>query len=502
MRKTFNQFLMLKENETSTPSKDWRKSFIALEKGFIPPSKMRPIIEAFLKSSEIELSKDTSKSPTMPKKSLFLVGGPVRDFLKGKSIKDYDLATNATPEQIAHILSNAGFSMSEDRSGKQGKGLDLTFTPQPSKSSDRKTWFIKGRDASKEGKPFVISAVVDGEEFEIATFRRDAKVTDGAAEVDFVDNPHEDANRRDLTMNSLYIELSKADGENNKLYDPTGKGWHDVKQNVVRTVGKAEDRFGEDKLRIMRAIRFHARFGSTQQMDPDIEKAIPKFAHMEGVALERIRDEFLKGLLHPDVSAKTYIAIYQRTGLLNKVFPDINFDPPNGIPMEITDKKDKPLALAWLLQHNPVEKVAAALAPSRLHGSEEKQTGWTTQERRAVIYLLKLKEFSPNDLPSFLKERNGTNLTNDQIREWVGMFNRQGTNQNRRPWWAKQVNAFAGYQKSASWDQAVASGKDICPNCKGRGCMTCRNTGKIPESHRGNVVANMEIENFLKKLQG
>lgn len=504
MRKTFSEFRVIKENEAnpSSPSKDWRKSFIALEKGFIPPSKMRPIIEAFLKSSEIELSKDTSKSPTMPKKSLFLVGGPVRDFLKGKSIKDYDLATNATPEQIAHILSNAGFAMSEDRSGKQGAGLALTFPAQQSRSSDRKTWFIKGRDASKESKPFVISAVVDGEEFEIATFRRDAKVTDGAAEVDFVDNPHEDAGRRDLTINSLYIELSKPDGENNKLYDPTGKGWHDVKNNVVRTVGKAEDRFGEDKLRIMRAIRFHSRFGSGRQMDPDIEKAIPRFKHMEGVALERIRDEFLKGLLHPDVDSKIYISIYQRTGLLQKVFPDINFDPPNSMPLDISDKKDKPLALAWLLQHNPVEKVAAALAPSRAYGTEEKQTGWTTQERRAVIYLLKLKEFSPNDLPNFLKERQGTNLTNQQIRDWVEMFNMSGTNRNRRPWWAKQVNTFADYQKSANWDQAVSSGRDICPNCKGRGCTTCKMAGKIPDSQRGHVVGNMEIENFLKKLQG
>ena len=311
---SFKQFLVLKE-EGESPSgasgvagKDWKKEFIQMEKGFIPPSKMRPVVEAFLNSGNIKLMDDTSGKPvTMQKKSLFLVGGPVRDFIAGKAIKDFDLATNATPEQQALILSSAGFTMSPDRSGKNdenAKPLRLTFKPKAAKPNDRKTWFVKGRDES--GKVFVISAVVDGEEFEIATFRRDAKVTDGAALVDFVDNPHEDASRRDLTINAMYIELTKADGENNRLYDPTGKGWHDIKNNVVRTVGKARDRFNEDKLRVMRAIRFHCRFGKGARMDPDIENALQDFVDLRGVALERVRDEFLKGLLHPDVDVERY----------------------------------------------------------------------------------------------------------------------------------------------------------------------------------------------------
>lgn len=497
-RRTFKSFLTLRENNEAP--NDWRKSFIQLEKGFIPPSKLRPIIEAFLKSGNIELSPDTKKAPTMPKKSLFLVGGPVRDFLSGKSIKDYDLATNATPEQTGHILSASGFKMAEDRSGKNGKPLNLTFNPAPAQKGDNRIWFVKGRDASQDGKAFVISAVVDGEEFEIATFRRDAKVTDGAAAVDFVDNPHEDASRRDLTINSLYIELTKADGENGKLFDPTGKGMHDVKHSVVRTVGKPEDRFGEDKLRVLRAIRFHCRFGDGSQMDPEIEKAIPKFKHLEGVALERIRDEFLKGLLHQDVDSKRYISIYKRTGLLNKVFPDVNFDPPNSVPMEISDRKDKALALAWLLQHNPIEKVDQVLSPSRKMGMEERNTGWTAMERKAVIFLLKLKEFNPDQLPYFMKFREGTGLTNAQIRDWVEMFKIAGTNRHRRPWWANHVGAFADHQRSVSWDDAMKAGKHICTNCKGQGCVNCKGSGQIDPEMRGKVIGDMEIDRFRQKL--
>lgn len=494
--RSFRRYFLLKEETTQHQNKDWRKSFISLEKGFVPPKNMRPIVEAFLKSGDIELTNDLSKPTRMPKKSLFLVGGPVRDFLLNKTIKDYDLATNATPEQIAHILSNGGFVMSEDKSGKKGQPLDLRFNPTKTSSlGDKKTWFVKGRDSSQDGKVFVISAVVNGEEFEIATFRKDAKVIDGQAEVDFVDNPEEDAARRDLTINAMYIELTKADGENKKLYDPTGKGYHDVKNGVVRAVGKAHDRFQEDKLRILRAIRFHSRFGNSTIMDSEIEESIPKFKHMEGVALERIRDEFLKGLTHPDVNLKLYIPIYLRTGLLNKVFPGVNFKSPEGIPTSISDKKDKPLALAWLLQNNTPETVNSVLQPTRISDGEPKQTGWTYQERRAVVFLLKLKEFSPDKLPEYLKAREATGLTNQQIRDWVDMFNIPGTNKNSRPWWAKQVNKFAGWQKVSNWDNAVKSGKDICANCQGVGCVDC-DKGKVHPHMRSKILGDLEIEKF------
>lgn len=509
--KSFKEFKLLREAESQANptggSSDWKSQFINLEKGFIPPPKMRPVIEAFLDAKKIKLTNDTGKAPTMPPKSLFLVGGPVRDFLAGKSIKDFDLATNATPEQIAHILHNAGFKMAPERGGSSGSPMQLTFTPEIAQKGDSKVWWVHGRDASKDRKPFVIGASVDGEQFEIATFRRDAKVTDGAAEVDFVDNPAEDASRRDLTINALYIELTSPDGENKKLYDPLMQvnkqsGWADLQSGIVRPVGKAEERFGEDKLRVMRAIRFHARFGKTPDLHEDIMKAIPKFKNMEGVALERIRDEFLKGLMHPDVDSRKYINIYKKTGLLDKVFPGVRFEPPEGVPHEITDIKDKPLALAWLLQHNPIERVAEALSSKRRVGEEEKPTGWTNQEKNAVLFLLKAKEFTPDQLPMFMKQRAGTGLSNDQIRQWVDMFNHKGTNRSSRPMWAKHVKSAAEYQRSFGWNDLVAQGKDHCPKCKGRGCVACAGSGKASENQRGEVIDRYTIDDFSKKLNG
>ena len=112
--KSFGEFVADKKSLLSEAEKskgDWKKEYVKLEKGFVPPSNMRPVVQAFLDSGSIELTSDTSSKVTMPKKSLFLVGGPVRDFLLGKKPKDLDMATNATPEQIAMILHNAGFCL-------------------------------------------------------------------------------------------------------------------------------------------------------------------------------------------------------------------------------------------------------------------------------------------------------------------------------------------------------------------------------------------------------
>lgn len=516
MNRSFKQFVSLKESSDN----DWKSTALGppLPKGFIPPPKLRPVIKAFLNSDSIVLHKgiNEKESLTMPKKTLYLVGGPVRDFIMGKSIKDLDLATNATPEQIAIILSSAGFKRVEDRSGKAGAELKLPAQfwnsdeeekkIEDAKTGDKFVWFIKGRDNSKEKKPFVISAVVDGEEFEIATFRKDAKVTDGQASVDFVDNPAEDAARRDLTINSMYIELTSPDSENKRLYDPTGHGLHDLKSGVVKTVGKPEDRFEEDPLRVMRAIRFWARFGKTGKMDPDMLKAMRKFTDLrERVALERIRDEFLKGLVHPEVDTAKYITAYKETGIIKMVFPGLNFDPPNGMPAKFGEKKDKPLALAWLLQHNPTEKVAEALAPQHSVNNENKPTGWQTDERKAVLFLLKLKEFSPEQVSHYMKAREGTGLSNAQIRDWVSMFKIGDTNRNSRPWWAKHVGAFSGYQRQVGWDDAVKGGHDKCPSCKGQfsqNCSMCNGKGEAPEHMRSEILSKLEAEKFKDTLRG
>jgi len=472
---SFKDFLVIKEAEESV-EKDWKQEYRKLAKGFNPEihcKNLKPIIEAFQNSNKIPLTQDTSKAVTMPKKSLFLVGGAVRDFLRGKTPHDFDLATNATPAQIARILDTAGFKVPEDgvydRSGKQGPEFQLGFRPKRAERGDNKKWVLIGRDNSKERKPFVIQATVNGQSFEIATFRRDAKVTEGQAEVDFVDNPVEDAKRRDLTINAMYIELTNSEGDNSKLYDPTHNGWHDIRNGIVRAVGNARERFQEDPLRTLRAIRFHCRFGKGFRMHEDIEKALPEFKDLEGVALERVRKEFTSGLTSKDVDPKCFLSIYHRTGYINKVFPGVqlNFN----VPPQLRDKEDKILALAWILQDNPVQKIAEVLGPKR----GDKPTGWPTRERDAVIFLVNLKDFDPDDLEPLLRHRTVSGITKKQIRQWVELFD---TNDEGRikstmgPKWRADVKKFAAFQPDP--EQLVQwMERSRCPECEGEGCAYC-----------------------------
>ena len=140
--KSFKEFISLKsqviKEETNESKKEWKKEFIKLEKGFVPPSNLKPVVQAFVDSNNISIMDDTSKEINMPKKNLYLSGGSVRDFLSNKTPKNYNLSTNATPKQIVMILKNAGFS--ED---------------------GNKTWESRGNN---------IVAIVNGDEFKIETF--------------------------------------------------------------------------------------------------------------------------------------------------------------------------------------------------------------------------------------------------------------------------------------------------------------------------------------------
>jgi tRNA nucleotidyltransferase/poly(A) polymerase len=516
--KTFKQFIenkrAINESEEKDREKNWKQEYVNLDPGFKPHSNMRPIIQAFLDSGSIELTNDTSKKVTMPKKSLYLVGGAVRDIVRGERPKDFDMATNATPEQIALILHNAGFKVPSkndergqpmpdyDRSGKhdasdlrKAKEMNISFKPSLQGEGDAKIWYLKGRDASSDNKPFVIGAVVNGEEFEIATFRKDAKTVQGQSEVHFVDNPLEDAERRDFTMNAMYIELSKADGENKRLYDPTKKGYSDANEGRVRSVGAASKRFEEDGLRVMRALRFHSKYGSEKSIDPELADAIPQFAELKGIALERVREEFLKGLDDKSIDPAKYVRNYARFGLLPKVFPGVSLRKQ--VPPALKNKRDRFLALAWILQDNPVDRVKSVLDAKRTNGDREYHTGWSSLERDTVCYLLKLKEFDDDRLDELLKSKKALGVTSDQIKRWVELFDvpLKGKIMSPRPMWSQKVKRFAEFEpdqrKLVSWHARDDSGKrsgEIHPEIARRGL------DQVPSHFRSSVVRDINRE--------
>jgi tRNA nucleotidyltransferase/poly(A) polymerase len=479
--KSFQQFI-IEQKETEV-----HKDVITLDKGFVPPSSMKSIIQAFKDSGNIVVQHDLKKTIHMPKKKLYLVGGAVRDLLLGHTPHDFDLATDALPEQIFMILESAGFqkrdarttveesvsirhdlrtlkeidrnahevmdelmfridhqlSLDEvslddvkDAAGKSWDWVKKTklggYLTNRLKDQDKKEYFVQGTDGS--GKAFVVGAVVGSDTYEIATFRIDAKMTAGerkssSIEVDFTNKVSDDASRRDFTINAMYIELTKPSGENKKLHDPH-HGYGDLKNNVVKTVGVAEDRFEEDKLRVMRAIRFHCRHSGKETLHDDIEAAIPKFKDLEGVSVERIREEFIKGINDDRINAKCFIGHYKRLKMLKTVFPSMDFDHDTAsLP------NDHVLATSWILRGNTKEEVKKVLSKMK----------WSNVEKDSVSWLIDLlRNWHTNKVVGFLRTKP-VSLSDKTIKKWAEMASLD----------AREINEFLKHHKESGGKSSV-----------------------------------------------
>jgi len=215
----------------------------------------------------------------------YLCGGCVRDLLLGRPPADYDVTTDATPPEVMRIFPET-FAV--------GAQFGVVLVPAP-----------KDQVAPDEN-----------DVVEIATFRSDIGYSDGRHpdQVCYSAHPQEDVQRRDFTINGLLL-----DPINNQVLDFVG-GREDLKAGIVRTIGDAEHRFTEDKLRMLRAVRFAARFDF--QIAEATLAAIQQLAHeIHQVSRERVRDELTKMLI--EGRARRAFLLLDGTGLLSEVLPEI-----------------------------------------------------------------------------------------------------------------------------------------------------------------------------------
>ena len=250
-------------------------------------------MDAFLKKEIIDVGAALERAGF----EAYLVGGCVRDLLLGKEPNDWDIATDAKPEEIQKIFPD---SVYENNFGTVGVKTE-----------------------SENPKLKII---------EITTFRREGKYTDKRHpdEITFAETIEEDLSRRDFTVNALALHLTFGQkhltGDRKSIVnsqlsivDPYG-GQSDLKNKIIRAVGKPEERFQEDALRLMRAVRFMAQLGFS--IETGTETAIKKHAGLlEFVSKERIRDELAK-LLMADNAMQGIITL-QELGLLKYVLPEL-----------------------------------------------------------------------------------------------------------------------------------------------------------------------------------
>lgn len=221
-----------------------------------------------------------------------IVGGCVRDFLRKKEPKDWDIATNAKPGEIQKMFPDSFYS---------NKFFTVTV------KTDSKNPKLK--------------------EIEITTYRSEAKYTDKRHpdEVKFAKNIKEDLARRDFTVNAVAASLEKQgfseDKKEFKIIDPF-RGIKDLENKIIRTVGEPEKRFNEDALRMIRAVRFVVTLGKGWEIEPETYRAIKKNSFwLQAISKERIRDEFLKIIMSEE--AVRGIELLRELSLLKHIVPEM-----------------------------------------------------------------------------------------------------------------------------------------------------------------------------------
>lgn len=336
-------------------------------KQFITENRIDSIIS--LPNDIIEISNAYIKAG----KDIFLVGGAVRDFIQGIKPKDYDLVTNALPNESKEILKD--FKVSDE----QGKNFGVL------------------RVYTKD----------EPEGYEIASYRRDisggrdTKGDDQKVEMGGDVTIEDDCNRRDLTMNALFYDI-----KNKQIVDLVG-GIDDIKKGIVRAVGDASQRFIEDRLRILRIFRFAARTGG--KIDDKTSEAIRKDNRLKGigpkddVSQERIWEEMKKAFKQAK-SYKHYLEFFNEFDMWEEVFPGskINTD------IEESEKLTSYISNLFKFEDTSMLENKMIL--------EYKIEGDVASK---VVFLIDLLKLTAENAFDLYKKKIRCHVTNSQIIDWL-----------------------------------------------------------------------------------
>lgn len=246
-----------------------------------------------------------------------LCGGCVRDLLLGREPADYDVTTDATPERVLELFPE---------SVAVGAQFGVMLIPR------------------------------EGQKVEVATFRSDVGYSDGRHpdRVEFSKTPQEDVQRRDFTINGLLMRP-----ETGEILDFVD-GHADLHARIIRAIGDPVRRFSEDKLRMMRAVRFAARFGF--EIEPETFRAVRShFKEIHQVSPERLREELTKMLT--EGAARSAFELLDQTWLLKQVLPEIAAMKGVEQPPQFHPEGD-----IWIHTRLMIEQLPAGVSPTLAWG--------------------------------------------------------------------------------------------------------------------------------------
>jgi tRNA nucleotidyltransferase/poly(A) polymerase len=320
--------------------------------------------------------KDLHKLFKASGKKLYLVGGAVRDFLTGDKPKDFDLATDALPDEVLGIIDD------KYRTNLQGKafGVVVVFTKdQP-------------------------------EGMEIATFREDTSKGRNP-EVKLGVTIEQDVKRRDISFNGLFFDL-----DTNEIVDLVG-GQQDLKDGVTRMIGDPTERFEEDSLRILRAFRFASRYGHPLHKDTEaaiekrnqLENIDPESGEMKRISQERVWEEMKKAWKQAK-DYNNYLAFFTKFDMWGQVFPGVE------INTDLVNSKDFVVVFTNLFKNADTNRLETKLV---------QEFRIEIENAKKIVFLLELSKMKVEDVLDLFRKRQNCAITDATILEWLRVSNNQ-----------------------------------------------------------------------------
>lgn len=343
-------------------------------------------------------------------KKLYVVGGAVRDFYQNMEPHDIDLVTDAQPNESKEILKNK-FNVSDE----QGKnfGVLRIFTESEPEGYELATFrkdISKGRDTKSKGEKVEIGKHITIED---------------------------DVKRRDLTQNALFYDIDKEE-----IVDLVG-GVDDIDNNTMRAVGNASERFIEDRLRILRLMRFASR--NLSKISQETIYAIKKdnrlrnISEIDDVSQERIVEEFVKAVdwasKHKKLeSLDYYLELLEKYDMFSEMFPELNINISGIKTFNLS------IIFALLFRNNDIELLRNKLSKYK----------FPNKIADVSCFLLRLKNNikNLNKIPSLYKEKKRYHVDNETILEFAKLYN---FNDN-------YLQAFLKFQPKIDTNKIIKSG--------------------------------------------
>jgi tRNA nucleotidyltransferase/poly(A) polymerase len=365
---------------------------------------LAPIVRAFKQGANWGWSRDDSTGSDKPVKisgkRLFLAGGAVRDHLKGKKARNIELATNASPDEVYHVLKQNGFEFVNDK-GVITNAKSSKVSPNRKEGNRQHFWVEK---SNKSGRPFTFGLNVNGDEFSMEVFTKTPRGVDDDLEPG---TQAEDAAGRDFTINSLYLGLTNDNGPNKELHDFFG-GMHHLASGRVASVGDMGNKLKEDPSRIMRYVRMMSSYGDPKKIPEEERKTIQMSAGgLSKMDRKAMMGEFRKGLDKDDTDPREYMKLFRDLGLLDHLFPGKQVD--TDLPKELSELGDKHMPIAWMLRMND---------PSALE-----DLGLDPQDTKKIGFLIKSlglrEDIDDNSLSDLIGGYTSSGISGRKLREFV-----------------------------------------------------------------------------------